>query len=60
MSPGFYEKVMTTEVVTRLTADTTVIQSVVGSTVSIALRNTLLLIGGIIALLVTSVVMTFS
>ncbi|MEL7346187.1 MAG: ABC transporter transmembrane domain-containing protein [Pseudomonadota bacterium] len=54
MSPGFYEKVMTTEVVTRLTADTTVIQSVVGSTVSIALRNTLLLIGGIIALLVTS------
>ncbi|MEM6973531.1 MAG: ABC transporter transmembrane domain-containing protein [Pseudomonadota bacterium] len=54
MSPEFYEKIMTTEVVTRLTADTSVIQTVVGSTVSIALRNILLLIGGIIALIVTS------
>jgi len=54
MSPGFYEKLMTGEVLTRLTSDTTVIQGVVGSTASIALRNALLLVGGIVMLLVTS------
>jgi len=54
MSPGFYERLMTTEVVTRLTSDTAVIQGVVGSTSSIALRNILLLVGGIVMLLVTS------
>ena len=54
MSPAFYERLMTSEVLTRLTADTTVIQSVVGSTASIALRNVLLLLGGITMLLVTS------
>lgn len=54
MSPAFYERLMTAEVLTRLTADTTVVQGVVGSTASIALRNILLLFGGIIMLLVTS------
>ncbi|MEO0821184.1 MAG: ABC transporter transmembrane domain-containing protein [Pseudomonadota bacterium] len=54
MSPAFYERIMTAEVLTRLTTDTSVIQTVVGSTVSIALRNILLLIGGIVALLITS------
>ena len=54
MSPAFYEKLMTAEVLTRLTSDTAVIQGVVGSTASIALRNTLLLFGGIVMLIVTS------
>lgn len=54
MSPSFYERLMTSEVLTRLTADTTVIQGVVGSTASIALRNVLLLFGGTAMLLVTS------
>ncbi|MEM9781586.1 MAG: ABC transporter transmembrane domain-containing protein [Pseudomonadota bacterium] len=54
MSPEFYERIMTTEVVTLLTTDTAIIQTVVGSTVSIALRNVLLLIGGLVALVVTS------
>ncbi len=54
MSPAFYEKLMTAEVLTRLTSDTTVIQGVVGSTASIALRNILILVGGIVMLLVTS------
>ncbi|MEM6676516.1 MAG: ABC transporter transmembrane domain-containing protein [Pseudomonadota bacterium] len=54
MSPAFYERIMTAEVLTRLTSDTAIIQTVVGSTVSIALRNILILIGGIIALLITS------
>ena len=54
MSPAFFEKLMTAEVLTRLTSDTAVIQGVVGSTASIALRNILLLVGGVIMLLVTS------
>ncbi|MEM8698886.1 MAG: ABC transporter transmembrane domain-containing protein [Pseudomonadota bacterium] len=54
MSPVFYERLMTAEVLTRLTSDTTVIQGVVGATVSVALRNIVLLIGGVIMLLITS------
>jgi ATP-binding cassette subfamily B protein len=46
MSPGFYERIMTGEVLSRLTTDTTVVLSVVGSSVSIALRNILTLFGG--------------
>ncbi|TVR48593.1 MAG: ATP-binding cassette domain-containing protein [Rhodobacteraceae bacterium] len=53
-SPAFYERVMTGEVLSRLTTDTTLIQSVIGSSVSIALRNALMLIGGLILLGLTS------
>ena len=41
LSPGFFELTRTGEVLSRLTADTTVLQVVVGSTVAIALRNLL-------------------
>lgn len=58
MSPAFFERVMTAEVITRLTTDTSVIQGVVGSTASIALRNVLLLVGGIVMLLLTSAKLT--
>ena len=54
MSPAFYERLMTAEVLTRLTSDTAVIQGVVGSTASIALRNVVLLIGGVVMLMITS------
>ncbi|MFT3972962.1 MAG: ABC transporter transmembrane domain-containing protein [Amaricoccus sp.] len=47
MSPGFYERLMTGEVLSRLTTDTTVVLSVIGSSVSIALRNLLMLVGGL-------------
>ncbi|WP_340107456.1 ABC transporter transmembrane domain-containing protein [Pikeienuella sp. HZG-20] len=46
MSPGFYEKVLTGEVISRLTTDTTLLLSVISSSVSIALRNALMLVGG--------------
>ncbi|HET7409364.1 MAG TPA: ABC transporter transmembrane domain-containing protein, partial [Paracoccaceae bacterium] len=58
MSPAFYERLMTAEVLTRLTTDTSIIQTVVGSTASIALRNLLLLVGGTLMLLVTSLKLT--
>ncbi len=54
MSPAFYERIMTGEVLSRITTDTTLILSVIGSSVSIALRNVLLLVGGLIALTLTS------
>ncbi|MEM7188721.1 MAG: ABC transporter transmembrane domain-containing protein [Pseudomonadota bacterium] len=54
MSPAFYERLMTAEVLTRLTTDTSVIQTVVGSTASVALRNILLFMGGGVMLLITS------
>ncbi len=54
MSPAFYEKVMTGEVLSRITTDTTLILSVIGSSISVALRNVLILFGGLILLFVTS------
>jgi len=54
LSPGFFEITRTGEVVSRLTTDTTLLQVVVGSSVSIALRNTLLILGGAIMLFITS------
>ncbi len=55
---SFYETNRTGELLSRLTTDTTLIQSVVGSSVSIALRNGLLLIGGITMLCITSLQLT--
>ena len=54
MSPVFFETTRTGEVLSRLTTDTTLIQAVIGSSVSIVLRNTLLLVGGLLMLMVTS------
>jgi ATP-binding cassette subfamily B protein len=58
MSPAFYEKVMTGEVLSRITTDTTLILSVIGSSVSIALRNILIFIGGLVLMLLTSAKLT--
>jgi len=54
MSPAFFEKVMTGEVLSRITTDTTLILSVIGSSVSVALRNVLIFIGGLAFMLATS------
>jgi ATP-binding cassette subfamily B protein len=53
-SPEFFETTRSGEVLSRLTTDTTLIQSVVGTSISLALRNTLLFIGGLAMLFVTS------
>ena len=58
MSPAFFETIMTGEVVSRITTDTTLILSVIGSSVSIALRNLLILIGGMVLMLLTSAKLT--
>ncbi|MHA1567612.1 MAG: ABC transporter transmembrane domain-containing protein [Alphaproteobacteria bacterium] len=54
LNPAFFEVMRVGDVMTRLTADTTLLQTVVGSSASMALRNLLLLIGGTIMLAVTS------
>jgi ATP-binding cassette, subfamily B, bacterial len=54
LSPAFFETTRTGEILSRLTADTTVLQVVVGSTASMALRNVLLLVGGTVLLAITS------
>jgi ATP-binding cassette subfamily B protein len=58
MSPSFYERIMTGEVLSRITTDTTLILSVIGSSASIALRNILIFIGGVVLMLLTSVKMS--
>ena len=54
LSPAFYERILSGEVLSRLTTDTTLIQSIVGSSVSVALRNVLMLVGGLSLLALTS------
>ena len=46
MSPDFYDGILTGEVLSRITTDTTLLLSVIGSSVSVALRNVLILAGG--------------
>ncbi len=58
MDPHFFEVTRTGEVLSRLTTDTTLIQSVVGSGVSIALRSSVMLIGSLIMLVLTSMSLT--
>jgi ATP-binding cassette subfamily B protein len=54
LSPAYFETTKTGEILSRLTTDTTLLQTVVGSSVSMALRNTLILLGGLVMLVVTS------
>ena len=51
---GFFETTKTGEILSRLTTDTTLLQSVIGSSASIALRNMLNLVGGVIMLFITN------
>ncbi|MEZ5799146.1 MAG: ABC transporter transmembrane domain-containing protein [Paracoccaceae bacterium] len=58
MSPAFFERVLTGEILSRITTDTTLILSVIGSSVSVALRNVLMLLGGLVMLFLTSAKLT--
>lgn len=58
MSPEFFETTRTGEVLSRLTTDTTLILNVLSTSVSMALRNSLTFIGGLIMLFVTSAKLT--
>jgi len=58
LDASFFEATRTGEITARLTTDMAVIQTVVGSSVSVALRNFLMLVGGTVMLFVTSVKLT--
>ena len=51
---AFFETRSSGEILSRISTDTTLVQTVVGSSVSVALRNVLLFVGGMILLLITS------
>jgi ATP-binding cassette, subfamily B, bacterial len=53
-SPEFFETTQTGEVLSRLTTDTTLVQTVVGSSLSMGLRNTVMGLGAMIMLIVTN------
>ena len=58
LSPEFFEQNRTGDVLSRLTNDTTQLETVIGSSVSMALRNALLLVGGLVMLAITSLKLT--
>jgi ATP-binding cassette, subfamily B, bacterial len=58
LHPGFFDQNRSLEIQSRLTADTTLLQTVIGSSVSMALRNLLMMVGGIIWLFITNLKLT--
>ncbi|MBP6490896.1 MAG: ABC transporter, partial [Thauera sp.] len=54
-SPQYFETLQTGEVLSRLTGDTTLVQTVVGSSISLGLRSLFQFVGGMVMLAVTSV-----
>ncbi len=55
MDPAFFEVTRTGEVLSRLTTDTTLVQSIAGSGLSIALRSTVNLVGALVMLAITNI-----
>jgi ATP-binding cassette subfamily B protein len=58
LPPSYFEAGRTGDVISRLTNDTTQLETVIGSSASMALRNSLLLIGGLGMMLATSLKLT--
>ncbi|HZI83589.1 MAG TPA: ABC transporter transmembrane domain-containing protein [Casimicrobiaceae bacterium] len=58
LSPGFFEITRTGEVISRLTNDTTMLETVIGSSLSLALRNIVLGVGALVLLMLTSLKLT--
>mgnify|MGYP003386686810 CR=1 FL=1 len=54
LSPGYFETARSGDIISRLTTDTSILQMVIGSSASVALRNSLLLVGGLAMLMITS------
>ncbi len=54
LHPGYFEENLSGEIQSRITTDTTLLQTVIGSSVSIALRNLLMMVGGTIFLFITN------
>ncbi len=55
---GFFELIRPGELVSRITADTTLVQVVIGTSAAVAVRNFLLLVGGLVMMMATSLKLT--
>jgi ATP-binding cassette subfamily B protein len=58
LPPSFFEATRTGEVISRLINDTTMLETLIGSSASVAIRNSLLMIGGLVMLTLTSLKLT--
>ncbi|MFO1309803.1 MAG: ABC transporter transmembrane domain-containing protein [Burkholderiales bacterium] len=58
MPPGWFEMARTGEVIARITSDATMLDTVIGTSASLATRNLLLLVGGLVMLALTSLKLT--
>jgi len=58
LHPGYFETNLSGEIQSRITTDTTLLQSVLGSSISIALRNIIIFVGGVILMLLTNFKLT--
>ena len=58
LSPSFYETNKTGDILSRLTSDTTLLLTIIGSSLSVAMRNVVMLLGGIIMLISSSIKLT--
>lgn len=54
LHPGFFETNLSGEIQSRITTDTTLLQTVLGSSISIALRNIIMFFGGVTLMLITN------
>ncbi|NOU50491.1 ATP-binding cassette domain-containing protein [Pseudoalteromonas sp. JBTF-M23] len=54
LHPNYFEENRSAEITSRLTTDTTLLQSIIGSSFSMALRSSLTLVGGLVMLFVTN------
>ena len=54
LHPGFFESQLSGDIQSRITTDTSLLQTVIGSSVSIALRNALMFVGGLIWLFISN------
>jgi ATP-binding cassette subfamily B protein len=54
LSPGWFESARTGDILARITTDTAIVQTVMTSTISMAVRNLILLVGGLVMLVLSS------
>ncbi|MFU8763388.1 MAG: ABC transporter transmembrane domain-containing protein [Haliea sp.] len=55
LHPGYFETNRSGEIMSRLTTDTTLLQTILGSSLSMALRSSLTLVGGLVLMFITNV-----
>jgi ATP-binding cassette subfamily B protein len=58
LSPAFFEVTRSGDILSRLSADTSILQTLIGSSISVALRNCVLLAGGLVMMALTSLKLT--